>query len=181
MLETILTVSLLGAVTLSETETMQHILDAGFSKDIASTMVCIAKHESGLDPSVINTNRDKSKDYGLFQINDRWWGKQCEIGRLLDPAFNTQCAKIVYDTQGLTAWVAYKKHKAKCDNYKPVQSVCPKTRMVNETKRPWDERDDEVLQSARSTCKTKYAPNVCLVEFWRFDNYSYHATCGKER
>ncbi|CAG0924122.1 unnamed protein product [Notodromas monacha] len=36
--------------------------------------VCIAKHESTFDTSAINRNYwDGSKDYGLFQINDRYW------------------------------------------------------------------------------------------------------------
>jgi hypothetical protein len=172
--------SLLGSIVLSETETLQHLHNAGFEGKLANTMVCVAKYESALDPSAINTNRNQSKDYGLLQINDYWWKDHCEIGKLLDPAYNAQCAKLVYDKQGLNAWYGYKKNKATCDNYIPAKSVCPTPRIVNETDRPWNSRDDEVLKNARKTCKERYAPSVCLVEFRRFNNYNYHAICGKE-
>ncbi len=145
-------------------------------------MVCVAIHESALKPTAINgkLNRNGSVDYGLFQINDKVWGEKCDVDRLMDPKYNTECAKIVYDNQGLEAWYGYKKHKKKCDNYKAKAAVCPKTRVVNITERSWDERDDQVLKTATNTCREHYAPNVCLVEFRRFDDYHYHAICGRE-
>lgn len=107
--------NLLLTALLSEATVLEHIKEAGFSEEVAPVMLCIARYESGFDPSVINTNRNGSKDYGLFQINDRWWKEKCDLDKLLDPAYNTKCAKIVYDIQGLEAWVAYKKNREVCN------------------------------------------------------------------
>ncbi len=104
---------------LSEQEVMTHIREAGFPEESVNTMLCVAQHESARRPRAINVNRNGSTDYGLFQINGSVWGSRCEIDRLFDPAYNARCAKIVFDEQGLTAWVAYNKHKALCDNYFP--------------------------------------------------------------
>lgn len=35
--------------------------------------VCLAKHESNYITGAINNNSDGSTDYGIFQINNRWW------------------------------------------------------------------------------------------------------------
>lgn len=56
---------------------------------------------------------------------------------------------------------------------------CKETRIVNKTKRPWEDRDTKVMESAKTRCKERYYPNECLVEFRRFDNYHYHAICGR--
>lgn len=78
----------------------------------AQTMVCIAKHESSLRPKAINKklNQNKTKDYGLFQINDVWL-EECDVTshQLLEVNYNVLCAVHVYKTQGLEAWATYKK------------------------------------------------------------------------
>lgn len=101
-------------------QVFQYLLDAGFAPPTAHTMTCIAYYESSLNPSAVNStlNKDGSADWGLFQINEKVWSSQCDVDKLLDPVYNIKCAKIVYDAQGLDAWVAYKKHKETCDNYK---------------------------------------------------------------
>lgn len=104
---------LAGAIMLSsnltKSEVRNYLIEAGFPTESLGVMTCIAEFESSFNPKAINTNVDGSKDYGLFQINGRWWGRKCDIGHLFDPLYNTKCAKIVYDTQGLDAWVAYKR------------------------------------------------------------------------
>ncbi|XP_023057414.1 lysozyme C [Piliocolobus tephrosceles] len=87
--------------------------------------VCLAKWESGYNTEATNYNPgDESTDYGIFQINSRYWcnnGKTpgavdaCHIScsALLqnDIADAVACAKrVVSDPQGIRAWVAWKKH-----------------------------------------------------------------------
>ena len=69
-------------------------------------MVAIAKAESGWRTDAVNTaNSNGSVDRGLFQINSV---HRYDPARLLaDPRFNTQCAKAIYDKQGLRAWSTY--------------------------------------------------------------------------
>jgi hypothetical protein len=102
--------------------------NAGFPSSTIGTMVCIAKHESGLNPGATNKNNDGSTDYGLFQINSYYWcsgdpmskynecGQSCQT-LLNDPQKNTNCAKKVYNEQGYNAWYGYQYHKAECDAY----------------------------------------------------------------
>ncbi len=86
-------------------------------------MICIAEFESSFRPNAVNSklNKDGSADYGLYQINAKYWFKACKLDKqkALIPIYNIRCAKLVYDKQGYNAWVAYKKHKKTCDN-RPV-------------------------------------------------------------
>lgn len=86
---------------------MSHGVD---DKDI-DTMMCIAYHESKYKAGAINhSNRNGTKDYGLFQINSIW-KKPCGFTaqELLDVNNNIKCAAYVYEKQGLKAWVTLKK------------------------------------------------------------------------
>ncbi|KAJ1162073.1 hypothetical protein NDU88_002551 [Pleurodeles waltl] len=83
--------------------------------------VCTAYHESGFNTEAVNFNPgDKSKDYGIFQINSRRWckddrtPKSHNICRTPCSAFlqdnitqAVQCAKTVVSSQGMSAWVAW--------------------------------------------------------------------------
>ncbi|NXA33732.1 LYSC protein, partial [Eudromia elegans] len=86
--------------------------------------VCAAKYESSFNTGAVNRNRDGSSDYGILQINSRWW---CNDGRtsgaknickiscnaLLssDITASVNCAKkIVSDKNGMNAWVAWRKY-----------------------------------------------------------------------
>ena len=78
-------------------------------KDV-NTLACIAVKESNLNPKAINhRNRNGTKDYGLFQINDVN-KKLCKTNskKLLDVHNNIKCAVKVYTTQNLKAWSTYK-------------------------------------------------------------------------
>ncbi|KAJ0051069.1 hypothetical protein NL108_012303, partial [Boleophthalmus pectinirostris] len=35
--------------------------------------VCLTQHESNYNTRATNRNTDGSTDYGIFQINSRWW------------------------------------------------------------------------------------------------------------
>ncbi|RVE65457.1 hypothetical protein OJAV_G00116770 [Oryzias javanicus] len=85
--------------------------------------VCLTKHESNFNTSSVNHNRDRSTDYGIFQINSRWWcddaqtptANGCNIpcSALLtdNVAIAINCAKrVVRDPSGIAAWVAWRVH-----------------------------------------------------------------------
>ncbi|XP_029300978.1 lysozyme C-like [Cottoperca gobio] len=89
--------------------------------------VCLSKWESDYSTAATNHNTDGSTDYGIFQINSRWW---CDDGRtphtanacnircseLLtnDVSVAINCAKrVVRDPNGIGAWVAWRRH---CEN-----------------------------------------------------------------
>jgi hypothetical protein len=97
-----------------------HILEkAGFPTDIVPIVTCLAEYESSFLPHVVNSdNANKTKDHGLLQINDIWM-KVCRVNAtdLKDPLTNAKCARQIYEKQGLTAWVTYKKYKNICLNY----------------------------------------------------------------
>uniref|UniRef100_A0A0E9X846 lysozyme n=1 Tax=Anguilla anguilla TaxID=7936 RepID=A0A0E9X846_ANGAN len=83
--------------------------------------VCLTKWESDYNTAVTNRNTDGSTDYGIFQINSRWWcnngvtptSNGCNIpcSRLLssDISAAITCAKrVVRDPNGIGAWVAWR-------------------------------------------------------------------------
>ncbi|KAG5272687.1 hypothetical protein AALO_G00168260 [Alosa alosa] len=86
--------------------------------------VCLSKWESSYNTQATNKNTDGSTDYGIFQINSKWWcndGKTpraknaCNINcdALLTDNIQTAitCAKrVVRDPNGIRAWVAWRNH-----------------------------------------------------------------------
>ncbi|KAJ1061572.1 hypothetical protein K5549_002607 [Capra hircus] len=105
----------------------------GYKGVSLANWMCLARWESNYNTRATNYNRgDKSTDYGIFQINSRWWcndGKTpravnaCRIpcSALLkdDITQAVACAKrVVSDPQGIKAWVAWRN---KCQN-KDVRS-----------------------------------------------------------
>ncbi|KAK7898735.1 hypothetical protein WMY93_019588 [Mugilogobius chulae] len=93
-----------------------------FAKISLADWVCMTKWESSYNTSAKNRNRNNSTDYGIFQINSKWWCKDdgpskangCNImcTALLtdDPTVAINCAKIVAKQQGAKAWVGWKTH-----------------------------------------------------------------------
>ncbi|XP_015258891.1 PREDICTED: lysozyme C [Cyprinodon variegatus] len=88
--------------------------------------VCLTQWESGFNTQAVNHNRDRSTDYGIFQINSRWWcddsqihtanGCRIKCSQLLSDDVRTaiSCAKrVVMDPQGIAAWVGWRLH---CQN-----------------------------------------------------------------
>uniref|UniRef100_A0A8C6TIR8 lysozyme n=1 Tax=Neogobius melanostomus TaxID=47308 RepID=A0A8C6TIR8_9GOBI len=84
--------------------------------------VCMTRWESSYNTRAINHNRDNSTDYGVFQINSKWWCKdggvskangcriQCSELLADDPTVAINCAKTVATQQGAKAWVGWKVH-----------------------------------------------------------------------
>ncbi|XP_026200227.2 lysozyme C-like [Anabas testudineus] len=87
--------------------------------------VCLAEHESGFNTQAINHNKDGTTDYGIFQINSRWW---CDNGSHTANGCNVKCSelqsdnvsvsincakRVVRDPNGIGAWVAWRKY---CQN-----------------------------------------------------------------
>nr|XP_048274465.1 lysozyme C-1-like [Myodes glareolus] len=89
--------------------------------------VCLAQHESSFNTKATNYNSGpKSTDYGIFQINSKYWcndgktpnavntcGISCSVLLQDDITQAIKCAKKVASQQGVTAWVAWKTH---CQN-----------------------------------------------------------------
>ncbi|KAJ8287334.1 hypothetical protein GJAV_G00050350 [Gymnothorax javanicus] len=84
--------------------------------------VCLAQWESSYNTQATNLNTDGSTDYGIFQINSRWWcnnggrtanGCNINCSSLLkdDISDAITCAKrVVRDPNGIKAWVAWRRH-----------------------------------------------------------------------
>lgn len=84
-----------------------------------ASMVCIAYHESRYNTRVHGApNKNRSRDNGLFQLNDKYWctnvgsGHDCNINcaklRDDDIADDVACMKKILRVQGFTAWSTYK-------------------------------------------------------------------------
>ncbi|XP_023253595.1 lysozyme C [Seriola lalandi dorsalis] len=94
----------------------------GYRGHSLANWVCLSKHESEYNTRAINHNRDGSTDYGIFQINSRWWcnngqptsnGCNIRCDELLtdDVSVAINCAKrVVRDPNGIGAWVAWRDH-----------------------------------------------------------------------
>ncbi|XP_062869753.1 LOW QUALITY PROTEIN: lysozyme C-like [Trichomycterus rosablanca] len=84
--------------------------------------VCLTKHESDFNTRATNHNSDGSTDYGIFQINNRWWcsngvfhsanGCGISCSELLTDNISraAQCAKTIVRQQGITAWVTWRNY-----------------------------------------------------------------------
>ncbi|XP_042868764.1 lysozyme C-like [Penaeus japonicus] len=101
------------------------------SREDIKNWVCIAEYESSFNTGAINRNRNRSVDYGIFQINNKYWcdssygknacGIPCSDLMSDDISAALRCAEAVRrDTEGFrgrgngyTAWVAYNN---KCKN-----------------------------------------------------------------
>ncbi|HFC77038.1 MAG TPA: hypothetical protein ENJ27_02310 [Candidatus Moranbacteria bacterium] len=68
------------------------------------TMLAIAKAESRLIPTAEHTNKNGTKDIGLFQINSI---HGYDSNKLKDVDFNINVAREIYDRQGIAAWSAW--------------------------------------------------------------------------
>uniref|UniRef100_A0A3B4ADY2 lysozyme n=2 Tax=Periophthalmus magnuspinnatus TaxID=409849 RepID=A0A3B4ADY2_9GOBI len=91
-----------------------------YQKISLADWVCLTRWESSFNTKTVNHNRDNSTDYGIFQINSKWWCKDggvskangCNImcSALLadDPTVAINCAKTVARQQGAKAWVAWR-------------------------------------------------------------------------
>ncbi|XP_044133113.1 lysozyme C-like [Bufo gargarizans] len=97
----------------------------GFRGYSLENWICTAYYESGFNTASTNYNPpDKSTDYGIFQMNSRWWCNDnktpgsknaCNINckALLTDNISQaiKCAKrVVSNSNGMNAWVAWRKY-----------------------------------------------------------------------
>jgi len=160
----------------SEIKVFLLAMAAGFSAPDAHVATCVAKYESSLRPGVISKpNRNKTHDIGLMQINTRWATTLCRDLNLLDPIQNLKCAKRLFDdVKGFTPWVAYKKNKKTCDNYKVFDCPPPILTDVSGSDEPFN---PATIHRATVTCENRY--KSCLKYLKRLTLTNYHAICGR--
>ncbi|XP_034937417.1 lysozyme-like [Chelonus insularis] len=108
------------AVTLTEDQLREQLRLQGFPENQINTWICLIMAESsGRTDAVDPLNTDGSRDYGLFQINSRYWcsdsgqpgngcNVRCEDVMTDDITLASQCAKLIYKTQGFEAWTGWK-------------------------------------------------------------------------
>ncbi|XP_045685350.1 lysozyme C, milk isozyme-like [Phyllostomus hastatus] len=95
----------------------------GFHGYSLANWVCMAEHESNFNTGAFNgKNANGSSDYGLFQLNNKWWckdkipsanacNKMCSKFLDNDISDDIACAKrVVRDHKGMSAWVAWVNH-----------------------------------------------------------------------
>ncbi|XP_035908481.1 lysozyme c-1-like [Anopheles stephensi] len=102
-------------------ELVRELYNSGIPKSQLADWVCLVQWESSFDTKAINNqNTDGSTDYGLFQINNRYWcdshygGNECNIScnSLLsdDISIAIECAKLIYRRMGFEAWYGWRDH-----------------------------------------------------------------------
>ncbi|XP_040089872.1 lysozyme C-2-like [Oryx dammah] len=86
--------------------------------------LCLTKWESSYNTKATNYNpSSESTDYGIFQINSKWWCNDGKTPKAVDSchvscselmengiAKAVACAKKIVSEQGITVWVAGKSH-----------------------------------------------------------------------
>lgn len=87
----------------------------GFARETLGDWVCLVQRESAFKQFVIGgPNKNKSYDWGLFQINDQYWCKVGGVGNdcnmdcydLLDDdeTDDIACVRLVFARHGFIAW-----------------------------------------------------------------------------
>ncbi|XP_052748700.1 lysozyme-like isoform X2 [Galleria mellonella] len=105
--------------TFTQCELAIELKTQGFPENQLKDWVCIVEAESSRHTFAIGgPDEDGSFDYGLFQINDRYWcnngsnpGKGCNVRcrDLLSDDITTAsiCAKTIYKQQNFSAWLGW--------------------------------------------------------------------------
>ncbi|DAA29816.1 TPA: lysozyme-like [Bos taurus] len=102
-------------------KTLKRLGMDGFRGVSLANWLCLTKWESSYNTKATNYNpSNESTDYGIYQINSKWWCKTpkavdgCPVShsKLMgnDIAKAVACAKKIVSEQGITAWVAWKSH-----------------------------------------------------------------------
>ncbi|XP_046385445.1 lysozyme-like [Ischnura elegans] len=102
-------------------ELARELLSLEFPEPLLPDWVCLVENESGRNTSAKGgPNSNGSYDYGIFQINSRYWcgdGKDCGIpcSDLIDDDIRDDavCALKIYRRQGFNAWHGWTK---RCKN-----------------------------------------------------------------
>lgn len=99
----------LGGGAVTDAQRYQLARAAGFSPElgILMTAISIAENGSGNPAALSATNRNGTRDLGLWQINTIWWAQFGGAEALVDPWRNAQAAFYIYGRQGPCAWSTY--------------------------------------------------------------------------
>ena len=62
-----------NSIKYEECELAVELVRKGFARQSLDNWICLIKSESSMNTTAVNYNTDGSIDYGLFQINDRYW------------------------------------------------------------------------------------------------------------
>ncbi|MBX3232057.1 MAG: hypothetical protein KIT84_19920 [Labilithrix sp.] len=115
-------VKLLTGTRLSPSQVSSELRAAGFEESAIGKMLCTAKYESSYyDRALDRSGRNVKR--GLFQIASKYVGELdgCpnSTEELYDPALNAQCARAIFEAEGIETWSSYTAHKSECDRMKP--------------------------------------------------------------
>uniref|UniRef100_A0A1B0DD83 lysozyme n=1 Tax=Phlebotomus papatasi TaxID=29031 RepID=A0A1B0DD83_PHLPP len=118
----ILTVS--SARIYERCELARELAGYGFPRHELPDWICLVQSESDFNTRAINhDNSDGSKDWGLFQINDRYWckgsyrggknicGISCEKLLSAGLGYQIDCVRTIFREHGFKGWEGW---KAKC-------------------------------------------------------------------
>ncbi|XDB50286.1 hypothetical protein AB1E18_003854 [Capra hircus] len=89
----------------------------GYKGVSLANWLCLTKWESSYNTKATNYNpSSENTDYGIFQINSKWWCNDGKTPKAVDgchvsrSATAVACAKKIASEQGITVWVAGKSH-----------------------------------------------------------------------
>lgn len=95
----------------------------GVPKSELAKWICLAKYESSFRTKAVGaTNPNGSKDYGIFQINNKYWCQpakgsshnlcqvSCQALLTDNIRMSVNCARKIKSQQGWTAWSAWRSH-----------------------------------------------------------------------
>ncbi|XP_047507076.1 lysozyme-like [Pieris napi] len=128
-------VALFGAeaVTFTRCQLVHELRNQGFPENKLRDWVCLVENESSRNTAKVGrVNKNGSRDYGLFQINDKYWcsntntaGKDCNVTCAQvttdDITKAATCAKKIFKRHGFNAWYGWKNH---CQGSLPDISPC---------------------------------------------------------
>ncbi|XP_050075897.1 lysozyme c-1-like [Anopheles maculipalpis] len=122
---TVLSVLLVGgliaeAKTYKKCELVKALYNHGIQKPKLADWVCLVQWESSFSTTATHRNNDGSTDYGIFQINNKYWcdsdyeANECNVPckSLLNDDITKaiKCAKLIYNRQGFDAWYGWQDH-----------------------------------------------------------------------
>lgn len=74
---------------------------------VIAVAISIAENGSGNPAALSGTNRDGSRDLGLWQVNSGWWPQFGGAQALSQPLNNARAAFAIYGRQHWCAWSTY--------------------------------------------------------------------------
>lgn len=100
-------------------ELVRKLYEYGMSQYQLSDWLCLIEAESSRNTKATHKNKNGSVDYGLFQINNKYWcsegvvpGKDCRVRcqSLLsdDIRASVKCAQLIYKRHGFGAWYGWR-------------------------------------------------------------------------